>query len=94
MVDGNQMFRKTKGGQWRRTVPIGSFFRAGSSRPSDILTPIWKNPKRSNDKKSQRWISEFSKIIDANAEILATTQGEENRLALEKLRDADLRKAK
>lgn len=72
----------------------GNYFRSGSSRPSDILTPIWRNVKRSNEKKHQRWISEFSKIIDGKADILATTHVEENRLDLEKLRDADLRKAK
>lgn len=93
-VDGNQMFRRTKGGDWRKTDQIGNFFRASSSRPSDILTPIWKNVKRSKAKKHQRWILEFGKIIDSNADILATTQVEENRIALEKLRDAELRQTK
>ena len=53
-----------------------------------------ENVKRSDEKKHQRWIPEFSKIIDANTDIPATTQIEENRVALDQLRDADLRKLK
>ena len=93
-LDGNQMFRRTKGRDWRETDLIGNFFRVVSSRPSDILKPIWKNVKRSKAKQNQSWILEFSKIIDNNADILATTQVEENRIALEKLRGAELRQTK
>lgn len=88
------MFRQTKGGDWRNTDNIGNFFRAGSSRPSDILTPIWIDVKQSKTKKHEQWILEFSKSIDNNPDILATTQEEGNRTALERIRERDLRQAK
>ena len=61
-----QMYRKTKGGLWRKVDAGGNWFRSDSTRPETLISKVWEQIKRSKRKgmdRKQSAIIEMEKII-------------------------------
>ena len=87
LYDGSQMYRKTKGGLWRKVDAGGNWFRSDSTRPETLISKVWEQIKRSKRKgmdRKQSAIIEIEKIIAKHPEIASDVKDPSLRNMLEK----------
>ena len=89
------MYRKTKGGLWRKVDAGGNWFRSDSIRPETLISKVWEQIKRSERKgtnQKQSAIIEMEKIIAKHPEIVSDIKDPSLRNRLEKKSKAGLKR--
>ena len=95
LYDGSQMYRKTKGGLWRKVDAGGNWLRSDSIRPETLISKVWEQIKRSERKEmnqTQSALIEMEKIIAKHPEIVSDIKDPSLRNRLEKERKAGFKR--
>ena len=90
------MYRKTKGGLWRKVDGGGSWFKHDSARPDTLVSSVWEKIRRSEKNgvsKQQLALMEMEKLVEKHPDLLESTKDPETRELLEKKRVAEIRRA-
>ena len=69
-IIGDQSYRQTKSGIWRKVNAFGEFFLQTSKRPDYVLTGWWKQMQRQSAAVQKRGLATLEQILQKNADEL------------------------